>query len=44
MRYVADISAAEAKLKWNPRIRIEDGLEKSVEWYKKNVDIVTEDL
>ena len=30
----ADISEAKSKLGWHPKISIEDGLKKFVEWYK----------
>jgi len=35
-RYAIDASATERALGWHPRIRLEDGLEKTVEWYWEN--------
>jgi dTDP-glucose 4,6-dehydratase len=35
-RHTADISKAKRVLGWEPRIRIEDGLDMTIEWYEKN--------
>jgi UDP-glucuronate 4-epimerase len=34
----ADISKAEKLLNWHPKISVEEGVRRSVEWYKKNRD------
>ncbi len=31
-----DISRASKELKWQPKIRLEEGLMKSIHWYKDN--------
>ncbi len=35
-RHTADITKAKRVLGWEPRISLEDGLEMTVEWYRKN--------
>jgi UDP-glucuronate decarboxylase len=32
-----DIALAKEKLGWEPRMKLEEGLEKTIDWYKKNV-------
>lgn len=32
-----DISLAKKTLKWNPKIKLEDGLEKTISWFKKTL-------
>jgi UDP-glucose 4-epimerase len=36
IRYVADISKAKKKLGFAPKINLDEGIKKSVEWYAKN--------
>jgi dTDP-glucose 4,6-dehydratase len=36
LRYAIDFSKAKKELDWNPRIKFEDGLKSTVEWYKNN--------
>jgi len=31
-----DISKARKELKWQPKVEIEEGLSKTIEWFKKN--------
>ena len=35
-RYSTDISKIRNELKWSPRFTIEQGLEKTIEWYERN--------
>jgi dTDP-glucose 4,6-dehydratase len=35
-RYALDISRMENELGWKPLVGIEEGIEKTVRWYKKN--------
>ena len=35
-RHTADITKAERLLDWKPTIKFEDGLEKTIEWYRNN--------
>ncbi len=37
-RYALSIEKLSGELGWNPRVTLEDGLAKTVEWYKKNED------
>ena len=37
-RYVADISKAESLLDFEPQVRVEEGLNKTVRWYQREVD------
>jgi dTDP-glucose 4,6-dehydratase len=34
-RYSTDISKIQSQLGWSPRVSFEDGLDKTIEWYKK---------
>ena len=36
IKYVADISKAKQKLGYDPKVSIEEGIKRSVEWYGKN--------
>lgn len=38
LRYAMDISKAKRELGWEPKIKFEDGLAKTIEWYKNNKD------
>lgn len=38
LRYAMDISKAKRELDWEPKIKFEDGLAKTIEWYKNNKD------
>ena len=38
LRYAIDYSKAKNELKWEPKINFNDGLRKTIEWYKKNQD------
>jgi dTDP-glucose 4,6-dehydratase len=35
-RHTADVSKAKRVLGWEPRIRMEDGLDMTIDWYRKN--------
>jgi UDP-glucose 4-epimerase len=35
MKFLADITKAKEKISYNPKINIEEGIKRSVEWYKK---------
>lgn len=35
-RYAVDISKIRSKLDWQPSVKFEEGLQKTVEWYKEN--------
>ncbi len=37
-RYAMDITKAKNELGWRPKIKFEEGLKKTVEWYKNNKD------
>jgi len=37
-RYSMDISKAREDLGWEPRIRLEEGLSETVDWYRENTD------
>lgn len=37
IRYIADISKARAALGYEPKISFKDGIQKSVEWYTRNI-------
>ncbi len=37
IKYVADISKARERLGYNPRVDIEEGVRKSIDWFNKNV-------
>jgi nucleoside-diphosphate-sugar epimerase len=32
----ADVSRAKSELDWQPRVSLEEGIEKSIDWYKSN--------
>jgi dTDP-glucose 4,6-dehydratase len=32
-----DISVAKKKLRWNPRVNFDEGIERTIEWFKKNI-------
>jgi len=36
LRYAIDNSKAVSELRWSPEISFDDGLNKMIEWYKKN--------
>lgn len=36
---LADINETKAELGYNPRFKIKEGLEKTVDWYLKNIDV-----
>jgi dTDP-glucose 4,6-dehydratase len=36
-RYAIDFSKAEKELGWSPKIHFEQGIELTIDWYKKNV-------
>lgn len=36
-RRIADIKLAKKYLKWEPKTKLHDGLEQTVEWFKKNI-------
>ncbi len=38
LRYAINASKIKRELGWNPRVNIEDGLAKTIEWYKNNLD------
>lgn len=38
LRYAMDISKAKREFGWEPKIKFEDGLVKTIEWYKNNKD------
>ncbi len=38
LRYAIDFSKINKELGWQPEIKFEDGLEKTIEWYKNNHD------
>ena len=31
-----DISRAKRLLKWQPRVKVDDGLKKTIDWFRKN--------
>lgn len=33
-----DISLAKSKLKWSPKVKLNDGLEETIHWFKNNID------
>lgn len=35
-RYSTDITKIQHELKWSPRFSLEDGLDKTIEWYERN--------
>jgi dTDP-glucose 4,6-dehydratase len=35
-RYSTDITKVRHEFKWSPRFSIEDGLDKTIEWYERN--------
>ncbi len=37
-RYAMDITKAKSELGWEPKLKFEEGLKKTVEWYKNNED------
>ena len=37
IRYIADISKAKTALGYNPKVSFDEGIKKSVEWYKENL-------
>lgn len=37
--HLADISKIKARLGWEPKITFEDGLNQTIEWYKKNAEM-----
>lgn len=39
LRWQADISKTKKSLNWKPETSIEEGLRKTIEWYRKNSDI-----
>ena len=42
-RMCADYSMAESELNWKPEISFEDGLTKTVSWYKKYINVFFSD-
>ena len=36
----ANIDKAKSLLKWHPKTSLENGLEKTVDWYKNNKDLL----
>ena len=32
-----DISLAKAKLDWQPKVSVDEGLKKTIEWFKENI-------
>jgi len=36
-RYAMDISKSKKELGWEPKIKFEDGLKKTIEWYEKSL-------
>jgi dTDP-glucose 4,6-dehydratase len=39
-RYAVDYSKAERELGWEPKVTFEEGLKRTIEWYKDNQDWV----
>jgi nucleoside-diphosphate-sugar epimerase len=37
VKYVADITKARNKIGYNPKVDVEEGLNKSIKWYKTNL-------
>ena len=35
-RYSTDITKIRHELKWSPRFTLENGLDKTIEWYERN--------
>ena len=38
VRFIADNSKAKEKLKFEPKIKIKEGIQKSIKWYKENIE------
>jgi dTDP-glucose 4,6-dehydratase len=36
LRYAMDFSKAKQELGWEPLVKLEDGLQQTIEWYKNN--------
>lgn len=36
--WVSDISKAKTLLSWQPKFNLEDGMEKNIDWFKKNIN------
>lgn len=41
MRYQLDITKAKAKLAWEPKVDLKEGLQKTIDWYAENYETVT---
>lgn len=37
VKYIADITKAREKIGFEPKIQVEEGIERTIEWYEKNV-------
>ncbi len=42
MRLIADTTLAKSVLGWEPKVSLEDGIERTVRWVEKNLDFFTE--
>jgi dTDP-glucose 4,6-dehydratase len=40
-RYALDVTRARAELGWRPSVALEDGLARTVEWYRRNADWIS---
>jgi dTDP-D-glucose 4,6-dehydratase len=40
---VADLHAAEQLLGWTPRVPLEEGLKRTIEWYERELSLSTTD-